>query len=431
MPLTPFQEASQHRRNKQFKEALIIYGGLWEHDPSQFNEWDGWSYAFCLKEMSFYQEALEVCRKMYPRFKNSEFISSLYAQCIYYTQINTQPLPPIQVQRKAVSAMLQLSPPHKEYSFTAIAIFKFCKRLMEEKPVNWSEIEEWMTNMDPDLLKRESLKYQLPNGKYVEFASQQEEWYSMMIRAKAGLSQPQALLDLIEEVQRRNMRWHYQNDIWIMRKKAFAYTELGMTDKAVRILRDILKKKRDWFLYSDLGDIMDEEEKKMEAWCTAAITSGKLEMKIRLFEKISRLIEHKPQLLEIYNQHLLLIARIRLENGWPFSPDFERQLSLHQIDLSRVNSAHEAYNALKSFWEKHAMANSEKIEGKVKLIHNNGKSGIIESAKGKRYFFSFSEGTVSKESMRPGTKVSFIPAEGFDKKKNKPSLMATRIILLQ
>lgn len=430
MSTTPLHEATQFRRNKQFKAALTIYGPLWEKDPGQFGEWDGWSYAFCLKEMSLFQEALEVCRKIYPRFKNSEFITGLYAQCIYYTQFNKNSLPPLTVQRKAVSAMVNLSPPHKEYSFTVIAIFQYCRRLMEEAPVPWKEIEEWLLRMDPDLLRRDSLKYQLPDGKYVEYASQQEEWYSIMVRAKAGLHQPRELLELVEEAQKRNIHWHYQNDIWMMRKKAFAYSELGQPEKAKQILNDVLIKKKDWFLYSDLGDVTVDTNKKLVAWCRAALERGKLEMKIKLFEKISRLIEQDADLKEIYKQHLLLVARIRLENGWNFSPDLESLLNTHQIDLSIVNSAIEVYNGLKPFWEKKTGVSKNKKSGKVKFIHKNGKSGMIEAADGKSYFFPLSEVASPQKLIVPGARVQFEFADGFDKKKNKPSLMAIRISLL-
>lgn len=430
MSNSQFKEAGEHRKRKEYKAAISIYRPLWDADPEKFGEWEGWGYAFCLKGMGLYLEALEVCRKIYPRFSHSVFISNLYAQCIYYTQFKTNPLPSIEVQRKALKGMFELSPPHREYSLTGIAIFQFCKRLMGEPNVSWLEIEEWIKTMDPDLLSKDSFKSELPNGKRVEFASHQEEWYSILIRAKAGLGQSQELLDLIEEAQKRDIRWHYNNDIWMMRKKAFAYNELGNKEEAEKILREILTRKKDWFLYSDLGIVLTQKDKKLEAWSRAALERGKLEMKVRLFKHIADLIEDDAELQEIYKQHLLLTARIRMENGWPLPQSLEEKIKACGADLSTSDSAEALFRSLKPFWEKHSGKGQNRMAGRIKFIHKNGKSGMIEGEDGQLYFFGMSALSGNKKRAVPDSKVEFEPAEGFDKKRNKPSRMAVDIQFL-
>src|SRR5690554_466351 len=319
-----FQEATEFRRKKQYKAALAIYQPLWEEDPKQFNEWDGWSYAYSLKERQLFNEALEVCRQLYPRFKQSEFIANLYAQCIYYTQFRTQKVPPISVQKKAVNGMIKLSPPHREYSLSGVAIFKLCKNLMNEKPVAWQEIESWLNQMDPDLLSRETFRSKLPNGKTIEYASQQEEWYSMMIRVKAGLQQPEELIELLDEAERKNIKWHYQNDVWMNRKRAFAYHQLGQSEKAEQLLRQVLQKKKEWFLYADLGEVISDPNEKLKIFSRAAVARGKLFMKINLFNKLCDLLANEEDEKDVYRQHLLIQARIRLENGWNMPPELEK-----------------------------------------------------------------------------------------------------------
>lgn len=430
MSYSRFKEAGEHRKRKEFKAAISIYRPLWDEDPGKFGEWDGWGYAFCLKGMSLYLEALEVCRKIYPRFSHSAFISNLYAQCIYYTQFKTNPLPSVEVQRKALKGMVELSPPHREYSLTGIAIFQFCKRLMGEPNVSWSEIEEWIKTMDPDLLSKEPFKYELPNGKRMEYASHQEEWYSILIRAKAGMGQSLELLDLVDEAQKRDIQWHYNNDVWMMRKKAFAYNELGNKEKAEKILREILTRKKDWFLYADLGNVLTQRDKKLEAWSRAALERGKLEMKVRLFKQIADLIEDDAELHEIYVQHLLLIARIRMENGWPLSQSFEKKLSKKKVNLSTSDSASVLFRSLRSFWEKHSGKGQNRMFGKIKFIHQNGKSGMIEGRDGQLYFFGMSALGGNKKRAVPESKVEFDPAEGVDKKRNRPSKMAVDIQFL-
>lgn len=419
------QQASEFRRKKQYKAAISIYQPLWEENPMQFNEWAGWGYAFSLKGMGLFNEALEVCRKLYPRFKHSEFISNLYAQCIYYTQIKVKQVRPLSVQRKAVKGMIRLSPPHREYSLSGVAIFKLCKNLMVAKPVPWQEIESWLNQMDPDLLSQDTFRSKMPNGKTIEYASQQEEWYSAMIRVKAGLEQPGPLIELLDEAKKKNISWHYQNDIWMKRKRAFAYQQLGQSEKAEKILREILRQKKDWFLFSDLGDILSDKGEKFKAYCQAALERGKLEMKINLFKNISELLAQTEK--EPYRQHLLLRARIRMENGWPLSPAFEKKLEEEKVDLGSVNSAAEVVKKLSPFWRKHSGQEERMRKGEIDFLHKNGKSGMIKGDDGQAYFFGMSQINTRKIKAEPGLKVKFEVADGFDKKKNKPSKMAVNI----
>lgn len=421
------QQAAAFRKAKAFQKAIDIYRKLWDKDPLQFNEWDGWSYAFCLKEMKMFAEGLDICRQLYPRFKNSAFIKNLYAQCIYYSQIKTTPLPSLSIQKKAVRAMVDLAPPHQEYSLSGLAIFHLCKALMSLQPAPWAEIESWLLIMDPDLLTQAPFRYRLPDGKPVESASHQEQWYSYMIRVKAGLNQPNELLKLLEEAKKRNIQWHYQNDIWFERKKAFAYVQLNQPEQAKEILVNILKRKKDWFLYSDLGDVITGKDEKLKYYSLAALGKGKIGMKISLFEKIANLLAGSEEHSVARQRHFLLIARIRLENGWPFQEKLEKILNEENINLNAVNSAQEVFNQLIPFWNSFAKPPVNQQKGVIDFIHGNGKSGIIKGEDGQKYFFPLSQVRKVSKKLVPGTPVLFTLKDSFDKKKNKPSKMAVNI----
>lgn len=422
------KNATTLRKNKQFKKAIELYKVLWNENPNQFNEWDGWSYAYCLKNVQQFHEALDICRKIYPRFKNSDFINNLYAQCIYYTQIKTTPLPSIDTQRKAVKAMVQLSPPHQEYSFSGRAIFHLCKELMALKTIPWQEIETWLLTMDPDLLSQSTFKYKLPNGKTAEYASAQEQWYSIMIRVKGGLNQPDKLLAFIDEAKKRNIRWHYQNDIWMERKRAFAYAQLNQKGESEKILKGILRKKNEWFIYADLGDIVPHPDEKMKYYAIAANARGKLQMKVTLFEKIANLLSDKPELNNEYKKLLHLIVQIRKENGWSLGKELEQKIKIEKIEMSKENDALTIYNHLRPFWKKYIPPSISRIKGTIDFIHKNGKSGMIHTQTGEKFFFGMS-GFInpSNKEIAPGTQVNFLLRDSFDKKKNKPSKIAVEI----
>ena len=67
------KQANQLRHDKKYSEALPLFKQLWEENRDSCNEWEGWSYAFCLKQLKEYKPSLEICREVYkikPTFDN-------------------------------------------------------------------------------------------------------------------------------------------------------------------------------------------------------------------------------------------------------------------------------------------------------------------------------------------------------------------------
>jgi len=423
-------QAFAMRKQKDYAKALAIYQPLWDEDPGQFNEWAGWSYAYCLKETRQYLPALDACRQLYARYPNAAMLRQLYAGCIYYTQFDGNNLAGIPVLKKAVQAMYNLSPPQQDYSLTPRAIFKLAKQLMAVIPIDWQDIESWLQKLDPDLLNNQPFAMKMPDGKTREFASPLEEWYSAMIKTKAGLNQPQELLTLLEAARKRGLKWHYNNNIWFARKEAFALVQLGQKEKAEQILRTIVTQKKDWFLLNDLAELVTDTAEALQLMSTAALSFGPLELKVKLFHNLYIRIKDNAALEDAVKKHLLLIARIRLEQGWPFTPALEAALKNNAVDLNVVNSAQAAYSQLKSFWQKIANEGKTIHQGIVDTILPGNQSGFVKSTDGNRYYFNMRSVNLANKNMLPGAPISFELENGFDKKKNHATKNAVRLILI-
>lgn len=419
------KEAFALRKNLHFTEAIEIYQPLWQQDQVLFNDWDGWSFGFCLSKLNRHDEALEVCRAIFPRFKESEFIRSLYAKCIYYTQFQKHPLPAISILKKAVTAMLELSPPHDAYSFTSRAIFKLVKQLLNEQQINWREIEEWLMRMEPDLLDDRPFQMTDSNGKKLELASPMEEWYAHMIKLKGGLNQPEELLKLIDTAKRKNLKWHYNNDIWFARKEAFAYQQLNETKKSEAILRKIVSLKKDWFLLFDLAIVVDDPTESLQLCCRAALSPGKNEHKLKLYHHIYMKIKEHEQYQKEAGWHLCMIAAVREENGWDVKPELIEEIQRRRIDQNAMGSSSKIYKALSPFWQQMSgHSNPTKLKGVIEKILPNNKSGFIKCTDHNRYFFNLKG---IKSNAEVGTKVIFELCDGFDYKKNVPSKIAVNV----
>ncbi|MBS1744812.1 MAG: hypothetical protein JST21_01440 [Bacteroidetes bacterium] len=415
-----FKKAFELRKSHQFRDAIEIYQNLWLNEPEKFNEWDGWSYAWCLSKMNRHQEALEICRQLYPRFKNVEILNTLYAKCIYYTQFDFQTSTTLPVLQKAVQAMYQLSPPHTPYSFTTRAIFKLIKRLMEQQSIDWKGIETWLEKMDPDLLDNNPWEITNTKGKSMQLASPREEWYANMIRVKGGLKQPLELLKILETARKQNIKWHYNNDIWFARKEAFALRELGKNSEAEKILRKIVNQKREWFLLLDLAETVGNKDEQLQLMSEAALAPGKREMKIKLYVALQKLLKDKHP-----NESALLfclVAAIREENDWPVQTGFRDEAVKMGIDPDKVVSSTVIIEKLTPFWKKF-IAVRKRMNGIVDIIFSNNKSGFIKTGN-QKYFFKTGK---LEGKIKPGDKVVFEVINSYDQKKKRMGMMAIKI----
>ncbi len=429
MEIDLFQQAFTFRKQKEYAKAINIYQSLWEQNKENFNDWAGWSYGFCLKETRKYQEALGICRLIYKRFPESSMVKQLYASCIYYTQFTNKEMPDITTSKKAVQAMVDLCPPDQKYSLTPKAIFKLTKQLMSQTNIKWLEIEYWLKKMDPDLLDHTPFTMIDPFGKTKEYASPLEEWYSVMIKVQAGLNDPLALLELLAMARKRQLKWHYNNQIWFARKEAFAYLQLGEKERAQKILRQIISQKKEWFILQDLAQIVSDKEESLRLFSEAALAFGDPDKKIKLYQNLYQLLNNKPEYENETKLHLKLIYLIRKQAGWQIPSELEKAINKHDIKLKDNMNLNDYIKQLIPFWEKIVGCSKNIIEGIITKILDNNQAGFIRSTLGKDHYFSMKEAKQIGNKILVGTSVLFELVEGFDKKKNITTQNAVRLIL--
>lgn len=417
------KQAFQLRKQHEFQKAIDIYAPIWKQNHDSFDDWAGWSYAFSLSKLNRHDEALEVCRTLFPRFSQSEILNSLYAKSIFYTQFTRDKSPSIEVLSKATEAMMRLAPPHQPYSLTSVAIFRLIKVLLSQQAIDWKKIEDWLLKMEPDLLNDQPYQMTDARGKQIELASPKEEWYSNMIKVKGWLNQPKELLALLDVARKQNIKWHYNNDLWFARKEAFALNQLGEKDKAEKILRNILKRKKDWFLLYDLSQVIENEKESLTLMARAARSPGKDEHKLKLFqslyERLAKIeMHHKDAAM-----HLCLIAAIREEQGWPVKEEMRNTIIKAGIDPVQEGSSLAIKKKLIPVWISLDKDSAKRLTGKVKSILPNGNAGFI-SCESANYYFRVGN---LKNKIKPGTMLSFELEDGFDKKKNKSTKVAVNI----
>lgn len=422
-----FNEAFTLRRQGHHPEALELYNLLWQEQRDAFSDWDGWAYAFSTKSTGNWTAALDLCRHFYHRFPQSPMIRQLYAQSIYHTQLGGEELLDPAVTRRAVEAMLKLSPPQEAYSLTPRAVFKLCRQLMGLPAPPWEELEGWLRQLDPDQLSREVFRVTDSRGKVREFASLQEEWYSAMIRVEAGRGRAEALLELLAEGRRRGIRWHYSNDVWFARKEAFALRQLGWRAEAEQILRRLAERKPEWFLLQDLAETVEDQAEALRLLFRAALSPGDNDKKVRLYMKLYEALAAQPAQAAEARQHLWLAALLRQANNWSVPAEMEAALAQTGAVPAQASPA-SIIQHLRPWWEARSREGVALQEGVIDHLLPGGHAGFIRAAGGEKYYFSVRDAGQLGHRMAAGLAVRFELRAGFDRKKQQPSRIAVNLV---
>lgn len=414
--------AGRLRKQRELDKAISIYQELWE-DSEEFNQWDSWSYGHCLLKTNQVELALAVCREAYPKYKEFGMLKSLYAQVIYQIHFkDKQAKHRIEILEKAAKAIQQLTPFHEAYSMAAKAYFSLARAYLNQPTKSWQKVEDLLVEIDPNLLDDQAFAWK-SKGKNISIASDMEQWYAMMIKAKAGLEKYEEVLALLKQTRQQGIRWHYNNDIWFSRLEAFAHYHLGDVEKAEAILRSLLIKKKEWFLIFDLAKVLTDSDAKLRYLCDAALAKGKMSMKLGLYQYLYSFLEKDYK--EVSLKHLALVLAIRKQSKWRVSEE-ERILVQTQLPDFSAKSVIEITTDLQAFWRRYASKSQDgnkRLKGKIIHILPNEKSGFIKTKK-QSYFASFHG---LKEPVVKGENYSFVLKESFDKKKNKASMMALRL----
>lgn len=409
--------AFQLRKERKYRLAIQIYTSF---SADQLAQWDLWAYIYCLTKEGNYNQALELSRMGYLKFKDFVPLNNLYALTIFHTQFIKNKTLEESLALKAIQAIFKLSPPDSPYSIASIATLKYVKFLMSKPEIKWDEIEAWLLKVDPDLLSKNPYNIEIPNGKNLEMASPYEEWYAMMIRTKAGKNEPKELLNLINITKTNQIKWHYNNDIWFARKEAFAYLQLGNKIKAEELLRKVLSLKNDWFLKFDLAKVVQNKNEALKLLYEAALEKGKIEMKIKLFETLYEKLEEKPTNETERKLILQLIIGLKKDKQWPIQQVWLAEAEKLNIDYNKLPQLLTILDRIKIIW-KEALAKDAK-NGVIQTILPHGKAGFIKSGKDSFYF------KIENKNYTIGQSVKFHVVAGFDKKKNKSTSIAQIII---
>lgn len=433
------KQALNLTKQKKYSEALNLYENLWQNNRNDFNEWDYFNYSACLKQAAKNKEALTVCReglKIYPDF---ELLKKNCAWLIYKVELSNS-----SDEAKILQAAEEITRIVKQEDKSqskagdypcvyALAVFKALDFFKNNKNNFPADTILYLTSkLNPLYLDSNPLSFKDKDGKTRELASKKEDWYSLRAKALYETGMYQDCIKLCDEALKTISKFHYDNDIWFKRFRALSLAALGNKDGAVNELKNLLQKRKEWFIQKEIAEILYEQNKFEDALKFAidgALNFGDADKKIHLFKLIADILQ-KLNKNDEAKEHIKLIYIIKKTNGWKIDAELTKAAISYQIDTNNLPNLTDHLKSLKSYWEKTKFGNQALQKGIISKILPNGDAGFIKCDSGQSYYFATKEFKGKKELLKEGARVQFFLEDSFDKKKNQPTKVAVSVKIL-
>ncbi|MDR0612635.1 MAG: hypothetical protein LBG45_03975 [Dysgonamonadaceae bacterium] len=397
---------------KNYREAYTLYHSLWESYREKMDEWDCYRYAYCTQKAKDSQTALDVCRKVYLKHKTFKNIKDVYAWTVYYSEIKKDKIDDEATFYRAGKGILELSSQEDAYSPYTLTVLKILDHLSEKSIYPADKILEWVEKLNPQLLDDKPFSFTDRDGKQREIASKKEQYYMLYSRALLEKGAFDECIKLCEEGLNALEHLHYGNEIWFRWRIALCYEGLGEFEKSLHLLLRLLDVKKEWFIQKEIAEQylkLGDNQNCLKYALESATNSGDIFKKINLY-------------------HILadVLTRIGKTEEAKLHADFIKSIK----DRYDGNRELEIAPQLKQLWQKLKYEDRPRYSGIIKSLLPNGKAGFVETDRNRSYYFSMLDFKASPKKATAGTKVSFYLAEGFDAKKNKKTMNAVNVEII-
>jgi len=381
-----------------------------------------------------YKEALELYKKLYSESKECFDRQDIrnFTWSIYYVELKGRKKEDIEKNEKAylrvVNNIIILTSDPNDFARVR-AVFHCLDYLNSKKLFPAEEILKWTDKLDVSNLQTDCFSFKDKDGKTKEIASDKEKYYALRTKALELTKQYDGCIRVSREALSCLEEFHYDNDIWFKRRIALCKGSLGKKDEAIEELRQILSRKKDWFIQYDIAELCFAVKKLDDALkfsMAAALNSGPVEFKVELFFLVGKILLAQ-QKIEEGKRHIALAYKIRIEKEWKVAQELQANVDELNIDVNNLSSSGQIHRELKEFWLSMQKSNLPEMRGEIKRIHPNNVCGWISAENHEEYYFRLKDFKGSKSDIKVGLIVDFSIERSYDKKKERDSECAVNI----
>lgn len=430
------QTADDLKKSEDFDKACSLYEKIWNENRDQCNKWDGWNYAYCLRKCGKTLEALDISREVYKLDSSFEINNNNYAWCIYdlYIKIEEEKIKNNEEAFfKAANTIIKITK-QGQYTPYVRTVFKVLDYLKVKAIYPSEKILEWTDKLDPSLLSTEAYKFENSESKQMENASDKERWFSYKTKAFEKLKNYKACIVLSEEALSVLKDFHYDNDLWFKMRIALCKWKLGEKDEShINEIKDILTRRKEWFLQFDLAEFFHEigkDDEAMKYALDAALNFGDVDKKGKVFMLLAHLLKSKEK-NELAAKHILLYYNFIKPGKRKNSEQTIALLNEFGVTASTNIDSKTLLNELKSEWNKLKAEFNEVHTGiinKFIIKEPDREFGFIKDDKtGNDFYFKGKAFRGNKSNLKQGLKVKYFVEESFDHIKNRKSEIAINV----
>lgn len=279
---------------------------------------------------------------------------------------------------------------------------------------NWKFINEFCGLISPEYLKTEcrtenkEIKGVIKN---IEYASDKEYWYAYKSKALIKLGMYEECYQISKTALEQFDKFHYSNDVWFSRRLTISKIKLGNTEDAISELRQILKRKNEWYIQKELAELYrdaGEIENSFNYAIAAINNSGDLEYKVGLLFLLGQLLNEKHE-IDLSFKHFSLSYLLRVTKEWNIPKNLLMAIQAFNKEQIPLDNLQSLKRELRKFWDSLNTA-PERNSGKVaKILHNNEKGidGFLKNTNDNSVYFVVKPSEKIIGSIVVGLEVTF------------------------
>jgi hypothetical protein len=413
-------KADELRTAGEFAAAAEAYATIWPDG----DRWTGWAFALCLRKTKRNQEALRVAELVVALAPDFERGRSILAWALFDSIRGNEELTPdllyraeriVELTKDSTTAYESVSP--------FIPTILRAARLLAYKG-RYHQVLHWLERLDPSRLQSAECPFTDAKGKHRKLASQRERYHSLLTHALEKLEQWNDCLAAAEFALTACHPLHHDNDIWFARRVAKAKINLGRCEEGIAELAILSARKPASFIYYDIAEAAwkANDRERAKKHCVLALQSpGEIGYKLAALLLLSRILQSEGNDAAA-RRHLSLYLTYRKERGWRI-PGEVAAIAV-EWGASADANAGELLQQLKALWREWSRSVDVRRVGIIRNLLPHGRAGFIMSSDQERYFFALADWKDPRHSPKQGIQVSFATRPSYDRKHQRPSVVA-------
>lgn len=160
---------------------------------------------------------------------------------------------------KHAVALIDIIDPKKDYLLYKLLFFGVADYWTSEVIPDWNGLSEFLGkagfqtfSLETNIISRDLIR----NKREEEMASDRERLFTAYSKALFMAGRYQECIRICLRAFEEIRRFHHGNNVWLSRRLAVSYLKAGNRSAAIDGLKEVLKKKEDWFIQMEMAGML-------------------------------------------------------------------------------------------------------------------------------------------------------------------------------